>query len=275
MIKRPRLRRVLAHAARGRVNLSVAAGCMVAAWIAGSGWLVVLACAAYATLVTWSACSPWFWHHVRSADHAAQRRLPEASDLTDPALRQVVSAILDARIEVSRVLKLTPVNVRAHVHAALASLDELEAYAAHLVRNAEGLVGYLRRARRDKVELEIERLGQLAEHAIDRDTRSEYEAARATRLEQLRALDQVTREHGRMLASLQRVVAAVEALPSQIFRMRVLENQAREDVPAELGEELARMSGELTASRQTLEALIEAPHGLPMPVPCPPSVPMT
>jgi len=98
--------------------------------------------------------------------------------------------------------------------------------------------------------------------AFPPDRLREWSEALSIRKEQLAAIDRIRREHDRILASLERVLGTLEAFPSLIQRLCVLERCAREDLVGDVHVELAGVSGDVTSSRQLLEGLARAPAEL-------------
>jgi hypothetical protein len=245
---------VVASAAINRTNLVVAGVSLIAAPALAAWWLLVLGLGAVAMLVAWKLASPSFWR--RALAEAAGAHLPDPLQIADPSLRATVCAISHARGEVVRVLAETPPQVRAQVEVALPSLDELEHCAARLVRRADSLVQYLGTVKRERIEDEIDRLSDLERRTLDEEAQREYARAKAARREQLCALEEVKRAYERASASLFRVVASLDGLPSRIVRLRLLDAQARDDLSADLDEELERMNGEIATAEQTLKGLL-------------------
>ena len=251
----PTFSHVLFSSARDPVHLSVGGLAVFAAPFLGAWWLFVLGVVAYAALVGWRAASPSYWQRVLRSDIAEQHRLPDTLTLGDPLLRTIVTELRAARGSVLHALEETPRPLRAHVRFAETTLDELECLGARLVRRAESLGHYLAAVRRDSIEDELRRMGDLARRSSDAEARRSYELARLARKEQLTALDEVQAAQDRIVARLQRVIACLEGLPVRIVRLRVLEAGVREDVGAELDEELERLSGELRETEESVGAL--------------------
>lgn len=248
-----KVRRVVFTAVKDPVNVFVAAASVIATPVFGSLWILLVGLAFCAACVAWKVSDPLYWQRVLAVE--SRMLLPEASRVTDPALQTVLSSLRAARSEVARVLAETGPEVHAQVRFALATLDDLERDAGRLVEQAEELSRYLRSTSRDQVQREVHRLDDLIARSADEEAQRQYRHARVIRLEQLAALDDVTRAHERVMASLHRVVAMIDGLPSRIVRVRVLHTQAREDLPRDIEEQLERMSGELRTSEHALAAL--------------------
>ncbi len=257
--QRPPVLRLLSHAALDKRNLAAFAATLGVACLSGHLWPLLAGIWLYALLIARNVASPPYWRHVLAAEAEALRQLPEMSQLTDPSLQPVVASIRNGYDEIARVLKRTPEPIKAHVRGALDSLDNLRAQAAQLLRQADELNLYLRAVTRESVEGEIRKLGYSMEHA-DSDVKPEYERALSVRLDQLAAIDRIKREHERAYAALQVIVGTIETFPSWIYRIRVLETRAKEDLISETNEQLARMKIELTSSQQLLDGLAESPE---------------
>jgi hypothetical protein len=137
----------------------------------------------------------------------------------------------------------------------LPRLQTLEGCAARLIERGEELYRYLKTVDRGTIEAEIRRLGDLARRTTGDEVRREYERALAAREEQLAAFEEVVRARDAVRASLVRLVASIEALPSRILRLRLLDAEAREDISSELDDELGRMDDDLAASERSFRTL--------------------
>lgn len=254
-VTKAQLGTVLLEAAGNTTSLLVAGASIIAATMFGSWAILLLGGAAYASMVGVKASRPGLWQKALTPPRPAAA-LPDPVRLSDPMLRTMVAALKNGRAEVTRVLQECPDEVKAHVGFATRSVEELEGTAARLIERAEELIRYLRTVRRDSIHDEIRRLGELARRTTDPDAQREYGRARAIREEQLQAVTDVARAHERLIASILRVVATLEALPSRIVRMRVLDAQASETLSSELDEQIERMNVELLTSEQTLRTIL-------------------
>jgi predicted transcriptional regulator len=250
----PALATLVRHSAASKRNLAVLAGVLALALLSAALGLAVVAASLYVLLIVWDVGSPRFGKSVSAARAEELTRLPNCADLDDFGLRVMVSSIRAGYGEIARVLRRMPAPIRAHVRAALAALEELRPRAARLIRELDELGGYLRAVPRNGVESELKRLEAASERAND-EARAEYERAVSIRRDQLAAIDQIRREHDRISASLERIIATIEAFPSWIYRLRLLERSAREDLVSEVNRDLRRMSEDLSSSQQLLESL--------------------
>lgn len=246
------------RSATGTLNLSALGGVFTLAILSGHLGLVIAAGWLFVLLVARDVSSPRFARRLQARDEAARRQLPEASEVGDQNLRRIVSSIRVGYAEIGHVLEQTPEAIKAHLGGALASLQDLRVHAARLVRQCDELCGYLRAVPRAPVEGELARL-KMALARADACARGEFEQAVAIREDQLAALDRIEREHDRTVAALERVVCTVEAFPSLVYRVRVLERRAREDVVHDVCEQLANVSGDVRATRLLLEGLADIP----------------
>lgn len=265
-IRYARFRRGAAVAAGSGGNLFLSGTLLVSAMLFGAWWLVVLAILVYGSLVTWQAACPALWQRWLPADTLPLLRLPDPARMTDPLARSAIFTIAAGHAEVARLIAELPEAVRRHVDFTVETLEELEWCAARLAERSEQMVRYLQGVRRDAVQSEVRRLGEIVRCARDPGSRREYQAALALRLEQLQAVDDITRAHERVSASLLRVVVTVETLPARLMRLCVLEAEAREDLAGELNDEMGRMQGELLASEQALRALSPSSPATGLPI---------
>jgi len=259
LVHRPGASRVLVHAAAGKANLAVFATVVALASLSGHFGLIAAGGLLYMLLVLHDVLSPHFWRRVFKMEAEARRQLPDHSQLADEGLRGVVSSLHEGYAEIARVVRMTPPPIKAHVRTALASLDDLRAQAAQLVRNADELSRYLRAVPRDPVDKDIQRLTESLDKA-DAAARSEFERAIAIRTDQLAALDHMKRERDRMFAALQFIVVAVEAFPARIYRLRSLESSAKEELMNDIHAQLARMDLDICSTQRLLESCGEAPR---------------
>lgn len=254
LMKRPSAVARMRRSAGGTRNLAVLAIAFSFALLSGHLALTLVALWLYGLCVVHDVASPRFARRLATEEAEKGRRLPECTELDDPGLRMTVSSIRAGYGEIARVLKRTPPPIQAHVAAALASLEELRPQAAGLIRQADELAGYLRAVPRSTIESELQRLERAAGRASD-EARAEYERALAIRREQLSAIDQIQREHDRITASLERIIGTVEAFPAWIYRLRLLERSAREDLVRDADRDLQRMNEDFSSSKQLLESL--------------------
>ncbi|XYH97407.1 PspA/IM30 family protein [Sorangium sp. So ce1128] len=246
--------RILGKAATGTINLAVAGGAAVGAAALHSWPVLALGGVAYAALVAWDMASPRFWKQALAAPPA---ELPDPDKLLDQSTRDAVRAILSARKELAAVLEETSDEVKGHLGMTLSSITELEQRSARLISRAEELARYLAKVSAEPVRQEIARLDEKARAARDPAARREYESARVTREEQLKALDDIAGARERVVANLSRIVATLEGLPAKIVRMRALDAQAMDQLSGSMHDELEHMNGELKAFEETLKTLGE------------------
>jgi uncharacterized membrane protein YccC len=127
--------------------------------------------------------------------------------------------------------------------------------ATRLVRRAEDLTRYLATVDVRPIRYEVENLARRAAAARDAETRSQFDRARATRIEQLRAIDDIAAARERAIANLSRMTATLEALPPQIVRMQALDAQALDTVSGQVSDELEHINEEMRAFEETLRSL--------------------
>lgn len=255
---RPPLQRVMALSARSAPNLIALGMSLAAGALLGDVWVVIAGSWLYTLLIARHATSASFRRLVCEADAQLLRELPAESSLTDPALMLVVRALRKGYDEIGRVLKESPEPVRIHLRAAVSSLDDIRAQAAQLIREVDELSRYLLTGPAETTLNTIQKLKQEIASASDASAKQQYESALSVRQDQLAAVTHVATEHGRMLASLQFIVGAVESFPALVIRLRVLESRAQQDRVKEIYEEMARMKMELASSQHLLEGLAQS-----------------
>jgi hypothetical protein len=105
---------------------------------------------------------------------------------------------------------------------------------------------------KNAIRAEVARLETMIARTSDLEARRAYLDAQRARGEQLQAIDEVTLDHERALAAAMRVAAALESLPAALVRLKLLGSQHREDVAADLDEQLRKLRTELQHAEQTL-----------------------
>jgi hypothetical protein len=246
----PPLARVLGRAAGDAVNRVVMGAFAVTALMSGSLWLLAFGVATYAFLVSWKATGQECWQEAIARDRP-KAVLPDPFHLADPLLRRCVSALMVARSETLRLLKSSSPELRRRVAGLPAGIDWLEAWAAHSLARIEELDRHLALINRVSLQDEEERLARLARSSSDVVAQREYERARQVRLQHLASIEELGRIRTRLTSTLQRVVAAVESLPTQLMHLLLLES-ADGGVPApELDLELDHLRSELEIAEES------------------------
>lgn len=256
--QRPPRLRVIAQSARSTPNLVAFGLSLAAGLLLGNAWLVLSGSWLYALLIARHATSASFQRLVAEADAELARQLPAEGTLTDPALMLIARALRKGYEEIGRVMQETPEPVRNHLHDAVASLDDVRAQAAQLIRDADELSRYLLTGPAEATQSAIQRLNHEIASSADAEVKREYQNALSVRQDQLSAVARVAAEHARMVAALQLIVGMIESFPAWIFRMRVLESRAQQDRVNEVYEELSQMKMELASSQHLLEGLAES-----------------
>jgi hypothetical protein len=251
---KPAVGRVVARSVTSTLNLVVAGSAAVGAAALHSLPILALGGVAYAALVAWDLASPAFW---KKANKPKEEEMPEASELTDQGLREVVRALEKGREKLDAVLGETPDEVKGHLGGVMSSMSEMEAGATRLVKRAEDLTKYLATTDPVPVRAEIQNLIIRAQTARDGDTRKQYESARTLREDQLRALDDIAAARDRVMANLARMVATMEGLPPKLVRMRALDAQAIDALSGTMNDELERVNDDMKAFEETLKSLGE------------------
>ena len=252
---RPPMTQIVSLSARSTPNLVALGMSLATGWILGSLWVVILGSWLYVLLVARQSTSRLYWRALAEREAERARQLPAESTLTDPALMLIVRALRHGYDEIARVLRETPPVVKTHLGLAVASLDDVRAQAAQLVRDADMLSRYLLTGPAEATQAAIERMSQEITRATDEGVKTEYQRALSVRQDQQAAVAQVQREHARIVAALQFIVGTIEAFPAWIYRMSVLESRAKDDRVSTIDEELLGMKTELGLAQQLLEGL--------------------
>ena len=248
------LGRVLTKSLLNTVNLVLIGSSAVGAAALHSLPILALGGVAYGALVAWDLASPAFWKKARRSDGES---LPDAAELTDQGLREVVRNLDAGREKLDKVLAETPEVVKSHLAGVLGSIEEMEAGAIRLVKRAEDLTRYLATTDSASVRVEIQSLTGRAGAARDSVTRQQYESARTMREDQLRALDDIAAARERVMANLSRMVATLEGLSPKVVRMRALDAQAMDALSGTMNDELERINGDMKEFEETLQSLGE------------------
>jgi hypothetical protein len=237
----------LGIAALNTMNL-VVAGCGAVVAAAFQSWTVAaLAAAAYVALVASDLAGP------RRAAEAPG--LPDPRGLRDPAARKACAAMLDARSELSAVLRKSPDSVQRYAGLALTAVPEMEQHAAQLIVRAEELGAYLSTARPDAVSRDAQELQEQARAASDAQAREQYQQAFAARQQQLHTLQELAEARQRLEGHLSRLVATYQSLPARVMHLKTLDAQAADTMSGNVNQELDRMNQEIGAFEQTLRDL--------------------
>jgi hypothetical protein len=243
----------IGRAATGLVNLGVAGTAAVGAAALHSWPILALGGATYAALVAWDAVRGPTARPAKA--EATTMREPDA--YRDQAIRSAVRTLTAARIEVDRVLDDTPEDVKAHLALALVSVDDLVTRAAGLAARGDDLAAYLATKDPRVVQHDAEDLRKRAARTTDPEARAQYEAARASREEHLKVLEDLANAKERIVASLLSIASSLEALPAKVVRMRALDADAMDKLTGDVNDELARVNGEIKTFEETLVTLGE------------------
>lgn len=259
MVSQSRFARELVSAAGKKENLVVLGLSVLAKLALGAWWIFLLGVCAYVMLTLKMVLRPGAPRRRLGAGLESSR-MPEPFQLQEPVIRTLVGAYSAGRNKVDCVLSQTSDEVKAYLRQALLPLDELEGCAARLATRAEVLAQYLRINTQETVHAEICSLDELVRITSDSVARQEYEHALSCRHQQLDALEEIARAQERATASLQRVVAVVEGLSTQLVNLCLLDAHVKEDLSSDLSELLERIQGEMQTSEQTLRGLTLLPE---------------
>jgi hypothetical protein len=184
--------------------------------------------------------------------------MPDPDTLSDPDARTAVNRIIEARAAIQAVVDETPPDVVMQLTKTLATLDEMEGYAASLVRRAEDSTKYLSTVNLPALVNEVKRLATRAATAKDPSARASFEQAKDARMDEIRSLKELRANKERIYADLMRVVALMCALPTKIVRLRALEAQAMEQLSGDITQDLQSIGEELQTSEKVLRDLVPA-----------------
>jgi hypothetical protein len=251
--QRSGLPKELQTSATAGLNLAVAALTVLTAAALHSGWLFLLGAAAYAALVAWDASS------ARRAEDglAPAPALPAAAELSDEETARLAARMHAARARLRGALAAAPESVQAQLVMARASVADLEGRAARLLGRAEQLTRCLAESDPDAVGVARRLLVDRIERATDAEAREHYRGAVAAHEEHARALADLAAARERVLGSLARIVATLEALPAQVMRMSALDAQASDQLSHDVNQELTALHREISGYEETLKAIVE------------------
>jgi hypothetical protein len=241
----------LAKATVDPVNLGVAAAAGTLAFGFGSIVVGALGGLAYAAMVAYDTIA-------RRGKSREPSPLPDPKKIADPDTRDAIERIVRTHAEIERTLAETPEDVLAHLTTTVASLHEIESYAARLAPRADDLAKYLKSVDVDALVNELKRLKARTDAAADPAAKQSYQAARTARQDEIRMVGELKNAKDRLNANLSRVVALLGALPMKIVHMRVLDAQAMDQITGDMNEELAAVNDELKTSEEVIKQLGEA-----------------
>lgn len=251
--------RASARALGDKTNLILASGCMTAALVVGVWWLLLLGLLACVGFTLWKLTRPGVLGSL--LNDAAKLQLAEQEDLREPELQTLANRFIAGRSEVKESLSRTPVEIRASLGPLLEWLDELEAWAVRGVLRAQELSDWLRLIQQTTLDVELQQLGELADHTTALEPRREYERVRALQAERLQAMNEVVRARDRTVAGLLRATAVVKGLPARLVSLRLLDSQLKEDLSMDLSDVLDHLQAELQSAEQTLRSVTTLPAG--------------
>ena len=244
--------KVVTRAVAGRVNLAVAGASALGGLLLHSWPVAALGGIAYAALVAWDLVSPEFWSKVSAQEILPPSRLPDPDSVKDPGARATVRELWVARGELARVIGDASPQVRGYVGMIISPLGQLEAHAAELVGRADLLARYLSSVSPAMVEGEVARLRAESVATDDPEARRQFEQALTSRQEQLKTLGDIEDARDRVNGTLSKVVAALQALPSKVVRMQVMDAESLDAVSGDVNRELDTLNNEVSAFEDTL-----------------------
>jgi hypothetical protein len=242
--------------------VAVAAALPAAASAVGFGWAVAIAAAIYLTLVGWRLSSPRFWQRALAEGVSF---LPDPARLADPNLRESVIALKRARRDACGALEQLRGEGSPPLRALAPRLEALEQCAAKLIERGELVHRFLARSDRIRISAELRRIEDQLSRAEDSDLRVALQGALEARRAERRALDEVSRVSEWVMASLQRVLATVEGLPTRLLELELLDARAREDLSGELEDELVKVHEQLADDERALNEMGGRADLLPAP----------
>ncbi len=256
MSKRKGVGKVMGRAAAGPLNLSVLGSAVIGGLALASWPIAAIGGVAYLALVASDVSNAEFRKRVLRG-RGTPSRLPRPAEVTDPAVRASVEAIVAARREIDAVVKTTPERVARNVRSAISSLDELETHSAALVLRAEELSKYLATIDVGAAHAEVDGMTTRARAATDPGIRNDYELAAGLAEERTQALADISTARERVLAHLARIVTTYKGVPAKLMRLRALDDQASDVLGDTVGAELERMNVDLRSFEETLQSIVE------------------
>jgi hypothetical protein len=254
--KRTGVAKVVSRSATSPLNLTVMGAAAVGAVALMSWPIAALGGVAYAALVASDVANPAFRKKALRRGGGGEA-LPRPKDLEDPALRELLVQVLEARKDIAATLAETPERVRRNLATTIDSLEELAGHAAVLLQRARDLSAYLERVDFDGAKQEAGALRRRASTAGDADESREYQLAATAAAERVTALEDIEKGRARTLANLTRIVATLRSVPPKIVRMRALDDRASDALTGDFDRELGRLNTDLRAFEQTLASLAE------------------
>jgi hypothetical protein len=240
----------VARATIDPLNLGVAASAATLAIGFGSIAIGALGALAYGAMVAYDAFVPG--KAKREHDE-----LPDPKTIADPETRHSITQIIAAKQEIARVLEDTPDDVRANLAETLASLHELDGFAARLVARAEDIAKHLRGVDLQALVTDVKVLNKRADSSSDAVAKKGFSDARAARMDELRSLKELKAAKDRIDAGLAHLVALLGSLPTKIVHMRALDAQALDKISGDLNSELDAVGRELKTSEEVMKTLGE------------------
>jgi hypothetical protein len=178
--------------------------------------------------------------------------------ITDPDMKAAVLKIIAARERLQKVIDETPPDVLLQLQQTMASLDEMQSYAASLIERSESTAKYLASVNLPALVQEVKTLAQRAAAAKDQQARASFDEAKNARMDEIRSLKDLRANKERVEANLMRVVAVLGALPTKIVRLRALDAQAMEQLSGDLTHDLTAMGEELKTSEKVIREMVPA-----------------
>jgi hypothetical protein len=243
--------KTVARASIDPVNLGVAAGAATLAFGLGSVAIGALGVLAYGAMVAYDALVPGKDKRERES------ALPDPKTIADKETRARIEQIVAAKKEIARVLVDTPADVRANLAETLASLEELDGFAARLVARAEDIGRHLAGIDLPALVSDVKQLEARRDSTSDMSAKKGFAEAKAARVDELRTLKELKAAKDRVDAGLAHLVALLGALPTKIVHMRALDAQALDKISGDLNSELEALGRELKTSEEVMKTLGE------------------
>lgn len=251
--RRELCRRAVAQAARSPEGLALAFLAPVVAIALASWWVLGAGAAGYLAILLRRLFDPEVWRQAASQ----RERLPEPGTIPDPEVRSAVSAIREAERKLVEARAQCPPALVRVFDGAIESLERLAPSVLALVHQAEATTRWLNLASMDRVRLEASSFEHRARSAGGARTRQQYEAARQSRAETLRTLEQLADARAAGIAALWRIAAALEGIPTRMVWLDLLGEQAKGD-PVTAVESLL---GELDHDTRVIETAVRGALG--------------
>jgi hypothetical protein len=242
----------LVRAAKNKLNLAVPAAGALGALLAQSWEVVGISMVAYLALLASDLSSLEFWRATLKSVRVERPSLPDRSSLSDPAALAMAHRLWDARHTLAEVVRQAPAEVKLDLTAPLASVGEVERRAVALLLRVEQLGCYLSSVNLDALHSHLRRSDHGKDSSRDQVVKGEYSQAAAIRAQQIAAMKEICDTRERLLATLEHVIATLEALPTRVVQVQVLRLELLDPTSSEASDKVQLMSDDIKRVEDSL-----------------------